>query len=317
MTRRVGVLVFDGMTLLDVSGPAEAFHLAGITSGEYELVFVSVAGGPVVSSAGIELARTVPVEDAGTLDTLLVAGGEKLVEWLDPQLLGAAQCLAERAERVASVCTGAFVLADLGYLDGRRATTHWRHAAMLARRYPRIRVEPDVIHIRDGRFLTSAGITAGIDLALAIIEEDLGADTAREVARELVMFMQRPGGQSQFSPALSRPPARSGLLRDLMEAVVIDPAGKHTLSTLASSIGVSPRHLNRIFHAETGITPARWLEQVRVDAARPLILEGHPITRVAQLCGFGTDETLRRAFARQLGTTPTAFRERFSTTGLE
>lgn len=313
MSDRVGLLVFDGMTLLDISGPAEAFHLAAST-GQYELVFVSAAGGPVVSSSGIELARTIPVENAGALDTVLVAGGDKLVQQLDPHLLEAAQRLADGAERVASVCTGAFVLAELGYLDGRRATTHWRHAATLARRYPKVRVEPDVIHIRDGRFLTSAGITAGIDMALAIIEDDLGADTARHVARELVMFMQRPGGQSQFSTALSRPPARTGLLRELMEAVVADPAAEHTVDTIAASIGVSPRHLNRMFRAETDTTPARWIEQVRIDAARSLILEGHPFALVAQRSGFSTDETLRRAFARQLGTTPSAFRERFAAT---
>ncbi|MEE6281233.1 GlxA family transcriptional regulator [Georgenia sp. MJ170] len=315
MTHRIGVLVFDGMTLLDASGPAEAFHLADPSGQRYELVFVSATGGPVVASSGMELARTAASDDAGTLDTLLVSGGERLVERLDPQILDAAQRLADPAQRVASVCTGAFVLAELGYLDGRRATTHWRHAAALARRYPRVRVEPDVIHIRDGRFLTSAGITAGIDLALAIIEDDLGADAARDVARELVVFMQRPGGQSQFSTALSRPPVRSSLLRGLLAEVVTNPAGEHSLATMASSVGVSPRHLNRVFHAETGTTPARWLEQLRVEAAQPLILAGHSITRVAQLCGFGTDETLRRAFARQLGTTPTAFRERFATTG--
>jgi transcriptional regulator GlxA family with amidase domain len=148
-----------------------------------------------------------------------------------------------------------------------------------------------------------------------MVEEDAGPDSARTVARELVMFMQRPGGQTQFSTALSQPPARSGALRELMEAIVADPAAEHTVSSMASALGVSVRHLNRIFHAEIGTTPARWLEQVRIDAARTLILEGHPITRVAQRSGFGTDETLRRAFARHLGTTPTAFRDRFSTTG--
>ncbi len=316
MTHRIGLVVFEGMTLLDASGPAEVFHLADPAGERYELVFVSAAGGTVRSSSGITMADTIAVADAGAFDTMLVAGGPELVDSpMEAALLAAVESLSAQASRVASVCTGAFVLAELGFLDGQRATTHWRHANTLARRYPRIRVEPDVIHIRDGRYLTSAGISAGIDLALAMVEDDMGADTARTVARELVMFMQRPGGQTQFSTALSQPLARDGLLRGLMEAIVADPAADHTVSSMSSAIGVSARHLNRMFRTETGTTPGRWLEQVRVDAARALILEGHPITRVAQRSGFGSDETLRRAFARHLGTTPTAFRDRFSTTG--
>lgn len=316
MIHRIGVVVFDGMTLLDASGPAEVFHLADPVGEHYELEFVSADGGIVRSSSGIAMADTTAARAAGSFDTVLVAGGARLVDSpVETPLLESVDALAAQACRVASVCTGAFVLAELGFLDGRRATTHWRHAHILARRYPRIQVEPDVIHIRDGRFLSSAGISAGIDLALAMVEEDAGADAARAVARELVMFMQRPGGQTQFSTALSLPPARNGALRGLMEAIVADPAAEHTVSSMAASIGISVRHLNRMFHAETGTTPARWLEQVRVDAARALILEGHPITRVAQRSGFGADETLRRAFARHLGTTPTAFRDRFSTTG--
>lgn len=315
MSHRIGVLVFGGMTLLDASGPAEVFHVADPSRRHYELTFVSVRGGSVTSSSGLVLADTIAVAEAGPFDTVLITGGEALVDLRqDPQLLAAAEILSASAQRVASVCTGAFILAALGHLDGRRATTHWRHAHLLARWYPRIRVEPDVIHIRDGHFLSSAGVTAGIDLALAMVEDDLGAEVARNAARELVMFMQRPGGQSQFSNALNHPPAVNELLRTLMDAVVTDPAADHTVTSMASALAVSVRHLNRIFHAEIGTSPARWLERTRVDAARTLILDGHPITLVAQLSGMGTDETLRRAFARQLGTTPTAFRERFSTT---
>ncbi|REE03131.1 AraC family transcriptional regulator with amidase-like domain [Citricoccus muralis] len=315
MTHRIGIVVFDGMTLLDASGPAEVFHLADPTGEHYELETVSPAGGNVKSSSGMVLAQTIASTDTGDFDTVLIAGGHRLVdEPMDEALLEAVEALSARASRVASVCTGAFVLAELGFLDDRRATTHWRHAHTLARRYPRVQVEPDVIHIRDGRFLSSAGISAGIDLALALVEEDTGAAAARTVARELVMFMQRPGGQSQFSTALSQPPARSGLLRELMEAIAADPAAGHSVASMASAIGVSVRHLNRMFQAETSTTPARWLEQVRVDAARALILDGHPIARVAERSGLGSDETLRRAFARHLGTTPTAFRDRFSTT---
>ncbi|WP_255557144.1 GlxA family transcriptional regulator [Paeniglutamicibacter sp. Y32M11] len=312
---RIGLLVFDGMTMLDASGPAEVFNLADPTRQHYEVVYVSPAGGPVVSSSGLELSRTLAAATVGDIDTLLVVGGPSLPDdGLPPKLLEAVKDLTAGARRVASVCTGAFVLAELGYLDGRRATTHWRHARTLAARYPLIKVEEDVIHVRDGRYLTSAGISAGIDLALAMVEDDLGVQTARETARELVMFMQRPGGQTQFSTALSTPPVQNGLLRALMDSVLADPADAHTVASMAAAAGVSVRHLNRMFRAEAGTTPARWIERVRVDAARSLILDGHRMTLVAQLSGFGSDETLRRAFARQLDTTPTSFRDRFTTT---
>ncbi|MBZ2197953.1 GlxA family transcriptional regulator [Occultella gossypii] len=315
MRRRIGIVVFDEMTLLDASGPAEVFHHADLSGERYDLTYVSPAGGTVVSSSGMALSETVAADDVAPVDTVLVAGGARLATGpLDPALLVAVERLADGARRVASVCTGAFVLAELGYLDGRRATTHWRHAHALARRHPRVQVEPDVIHVRDGRYLTSAGISAGMDLALALVEADLGVDVARETARELVMFMQRPGGQTQFSSALQTPPARTPQLRSLTDAVLAEPAAEHTVATMAAMAGVSQRHLHRMFRAELGTPPARWLEQVRVDVARTRILEGHTLTRVAQLCGLGSDETLRRAFARHLGTTPSNYRERFSTT---
>lgn len=312
--RVIGIVVFDGVTLLDASGPAEVFRLADPDHSRYELHFLSPSGGAVRSSSGIEMSGTTAAVEAPPLHTLLVAGGERLTEpHIDGELLTVVESLAQHATRVASVCTGAFLLAELGYLDGRTATTHWRHAETLARRYPRVSVRPDVIHIHDGRYMTSAGISAGIDLALAMVEHDLGVQTARTAAQEMVVFMQRPGGQAQFSSALQRMPAHSDRIRALMESVVVDPASEHTVDSMAARLHVSARHLSRLFNEELGITPARWLEQVRVDAARPLLLDGHPVTRVAQLTGFGSDEALRRAFARQLNTTPTAFRERFST----
>ncbi|WP_454083563.1 GlxA family transcriptional regulator [Georgenia sp. Marseille-Q6866] len=314
MKHRVGIVVFDGMTLLDASGPAEVFHHADPSGEHYDITYVSPAGGTVVASSGMALAGTIAADDIAPLDTVLVAGGRHLASGpFDAALLAAVQRLADGAQRVASVCTGAFVLAELGYLDGRRATTHWRHAHVLARLYPRVQVEPDVIHVRDGRYLTSAGISAGIDLALALVEADLGVDTARETARELVMFMQRPGGQTQFSSVLQTPPARAPQLRSLMDAVLAEPAAEHTVATMAAMAGVSQRHLHRMFRTELGTPPGRWLEQVRVDVARTLVLDGHTLTRVAQLCGLGSDETLRRAFARHLGTTPSNYRARFST----
>lgn len=314
MTHRIGILVFDGVTLLDASGPAEVFHLADPDYRHYMITYISPGGGTIRSASGIEFS-TVAASTVSKLDTLLIAGGAHLpTEPIDAALITSAKALASQASRVASVCTGAFVLAELGLLNGRRATTHWRHASTFAQRYPDIRVEPDVIHIQDGHFLTSAGISAGIDLALAMVEHDLGTSASRAAAQELVMFLRRPGGQTQFSATYHPTPTQNEPLRGLVDAVLADPAAPHTVASMAAYAGVSERHLNRIFHDELRSTPAKWLEKVRVDRARALILDGHPITLSAQLCGFGSDETLRRAFARHLGTTPTAFRERFSST---
>ncbi|MER7708079.1 helix-turn-helix domain-containing protein [Kitasatospora sp. NPDC097605] len=316
MTRRVGFLVFDAVTLLDVSGPLEVFHQAGRLGHPYRTVLVSPRGGTVTASNGAALADTVAPGDAGPLDTLVIAGADHLAaEGPDDGLLAAARALVGEERRVASVCTGAFVLAALGLLDGRRATTHWRHVATLARRHPRVRVEPDALHVRDGRFHTGAGISAGIDLALALVEHDHGADVARGIARELVVFVQRPGGQSQFSAALATPPVRGELLRTLTEAVLADPAADHSLPAMAATAAVSTRHLTRLFRTELDTTPARWVELVRLDRARQLLLDGHSVSAAARHSGLGSDETMRRAFARHLGTTPTDYRRRFGSTG--
>ncbi|MEV6999671.1 DJ-1/PfpI family protein [Streptomyces sp. NPDC093982] len=315
MTHRVAFLVFDEVTLLDVSGPLEVLHQAGRLGHGYTPLLASPGGGDVTTSSGLTLARTVAATEVGPVDTLVVAGADRLAERrAEPELLSAAAALAERAPRVASVCTGAFVLAELGLLDGRRATTHWRHAKTLAHRHPGVHVEPDALHIRDGRYVTSAGISAGIDLALALVEHDHGADTAREVARELVVFMQRPGGQSQFSTALATPPARSDVLTSLTASVLADPAADHSVPAMAAAAAVSTRHLTRLFRTELQTTPARWVERVRLDRAQQLLLDGHSVTSAAHHSGLGTDETLRRAFARHLGTTPTDYRRRFATT---
>ncbi|MFF4418321.1 GlxA family transcriptional regulator [Streptosporangium sp. NPDC001559] len=311
MTHRVAFVVFDGVTLLDVSGPLEVLHQAG----RYTSVLVSPRGGDVRTASGPTLAATTTAADAGPVDTVVVAGADHLAErGPEDELLTAVAALADRAARVASVCSGAFVLAALGLLDGRRATTHWRHARALARRHPLVRVEPDALHIRDGRYVTSAGISAGIDLALALVEHDHGADAARDIARELVVFMQRPGGQSQFSTALATPPARGDLLRSLTASVLADPAADHSLPAMAASASVSTRHLTRLFQTELNTTPARWVERVRLDRAQQLLLDGHSITSAARHSGLGSDETLRRTFARHLGTTPTEYRRRFGTT---
>jgi transcriptional regulator GlxA family with amidase domain len=309
-TRRVAFVVYDGVTLLDVSGPLEVLHQAN----RYETVLVSPYGGEVRTASGLSLAGTITPDQAGQIDTVIVAGADELVDGVPDELLQVTAELVKSAGRVASVCSGAFVLAGLGLLDGRRATTHWRHAAAMARRYPKVNVEPDALHVTDGRYVTSAGISAGIDLALALVEADHGPDLARATARELVVFLQRPGGQSQFSTAMSTPPARSDPLRAVTDTVVADPGGDHTLPNLAASAAVSPRHLTRLFQSEFQTTPGRWVERVRLDRAQQLLLDGHSITRAARLSGLGSDETLRRAFARHLSITPTEYLRRFRTT---
>ncbi|TDW88344.1 AraC family transcriptional regulator with amidase-like domain [Kribbella pratensis] len=313
-TRRVAFVVYDGVTLLDVTGPVEVLHQANqVGSGQYETVLVSAAGGQVTAASGLVLAGTITPNEAGTVDTVVVAGADHLVDGVPSEVLNVTAALAANAPRVASVCSGAFVLAALGLLDGRRATTHWRHAAAMARQYPKVEVVPDALHITDGRYVTSAGISAGIDLTLALVEADHGADTARAVARELVVFMQRPGGQSQFSTAMATPPARTELMRTITDTVVADPAGDHTLPRLAATAAVSSRHLTRLFQNEFRTTPGRWVERVRLDRAQQLLLDGHSITTAARLSGLGSDETLRRAFARHLGATPTEYLRRFKT----
>ena len=312
---RVGVLVFPGVTLLDVAGPAEAFTEANRYGARYSIALMSVDGGPVRSSTGLEFRADLAVAATGDLDTLLVPGSEAVAaQPVDPRLAAAAAQLAAGSNRVASVCTGAFVLAAAGLLDGRRATTHWRHAAALQRRHARVQVEPDAIFVTDGPVVTSAGITAGIDLTLALIEGDYCAALAREVARSLVVFLQRPGGQSQFSmPARTSRPD-SELLRRVIDSIAADPAGPHTVPGLAAAAGTSTRHLTRLFHGQLGTTPARYVEQVRLEHARMLLDSGYSVTSAARHSGFGSDENLRRAFRHYLKIAPSTYQRRFTTT---
>lgn len=228
-------------------------------------------------------------------------------------LADAARIPATRAGRVASICTGAFVLAAAGLLDGKRATTHWKVAHELAARCPTCRVEPDAIYVRDGTTYTSAGVTAGIDLALALVEEDHGPDLARDVARALVVYMQRAGGQSQFSAPLQGPPPRSPALRKVTDLVTANPGGDHSLGELAKHLNVSTRHLTRLFHDELSTTPARYVENIRFDMARALLDQGHTATQAATLAGFPSYESVRRVFARKLSISPAAYQRRFST----
>ncbi|MFF9488316.1 GlxA family transcriptional regulator [Streptomyces sp. NPDC014676] len=313
---RVGVLVFDDMKMLDLSGPAEVFAEANRYGADYRLSVVSVGGGSVRSSIGVRVPADADALGAPSFDTLLVVGGDKVpTSPVDEELGAVARKLASEAGRVASICTGAFILGTAGLLDGKRATTHWQHTALLARRCPTTRVEPDAIFVKDGTTYTSAGVTAGIDLALALVEEDHGPGPARSVARSLVVYMQRSGGQSQFSASLRGPAPRTPVLRMVLDAVQADPTADHSLESLAARVRVSPRHLTRMFRTELDTTPMKYVELIRFDKAKALLDAGHNATQAAALSGFPGYESLRRAFARRLGVSPTTYRQRFGTTG--
>jgi transcriptional regulator GlxA family with amidase domain len=307
----VTLVIFDGYQALDLAGPYDVFAGAG-----YECLIVAPEAGPVRSNMGLPvLAAGVAETDPDTTDILVVAGGSGvhaarsargLVTWI-----GAA---AGSAQRVTSVCSGAFLLAEAGILDGRRVTTHWMDAGRLAREYPSVEVDCEPIFIRDGRLWTSAGVTAGMDLALALVEADLGREVALDVARDLVLYLRRPGSQSQFSvPLWSAQPA-GDVLRRVVDAIHTNPGGRHSIADLASLAGLSPRHLQRRFTQEIGVSPAVYVERARIEAAQRALAEGDdPVESIARHYGFGTAETLRRAFHRLVGIAPSQYRDRFRT----
>ena len=316
--RRVEILTFPGGQLLDVAGPLQVFASCNDTLAEqgclpaYAVAAIAAGGGQVATSSGLALAvADLPAPDA-PCDTLIVTGGAgvhaaaadaALVAWLTTR------CAAAR--RVASVCTGAFLLAATGILDGRRTATHWAHCARLAERHPHVRVEPDPIFVVDGAVWTSAGVTAGIDMALAMLELDLGRDLALAVARRLVMFLKRPGGQAQFSATLAL--QHGGQFEELHAWIRANLARDLRLPALAHQAGMSERNLLRRYRQAVGATPARTVERLRVEAAcRQLGDGGRAVKEVARACGFGSEETMRRSFLRQLEVTPQAWRERFA-----
>lgn len=313
--RSVVFVVFDGVKMLDVAGPAEVFADANAFGAEYALAYVSPSGKPVLTSAGTQLPVNGRAEDMPDPDTVVVAGGDALPTVpIEGDLIAAVRGLHPRARRLVSICTGSFTLAAAGLLSGRRATTHWRHAELLARSYPAVRVLPDALFVEDHGIFTSAGVSAGIDLALALVERDHGPDLARAVARDLVVFMQRPGGQSQFSAPLEVRPPRAPVLRTVVDLISAQPALEHSASTLAAAASISPRHLTRLFADELDTTPARYVQQVRLDHARALLDAGHGVAEAARAAGFGSSETMRRAFVSRLGVSPSQYRHRFGTT---
>ncbi len=318
--KKIVIVALPGVQLLDVAGPLEVFDGArrirehrGAPPG-----YMTIVAGPtrrVATSTGLEIeCRPLDALPRG-IDTVIIAGALEFAtkSWTKAELAPLAR-LVRRARRVASVCAGAFVLQALGLLAGRRATTHWLCLDALAARAPDAEIERDAIYVRDGHVYTSAGVTSGIDLALAMVEEDFGYDLAVAVARVLVVYLHRPGGQSQFSAALTRRRPSPGPIARLQAAIVDDPAGDHRVETLAARARMSARNFARVFVEETGVTPAKYVRDVRVEAARQLLERGaDDVVAVAAAVGLGTSESLRRAFVAKLGVPPSAYRERFRT----
>lgn len=314
--RRIVVLAFPDVQALDVTGPTEVFAMAEREHpGTYGIELVTASEAPFRTSSGLRLTPEMATEACqGSIDTLLVAGGrgvraanedEGLISWL--------RLAARRSRRIGSVCTGAFLLARAGLLDGRRATTHWSACAALRRTYPTIEVESDPIFVRDGNVYTSAGVTAGIDLALALVEEDLGSAAALGVARELVLFIRRPGGQAQFSAGLAVQSAQRPSLRTLQGWIADHLNADLSVTALADRSFMSQRNFARVFTGEVGMTPAAYVESLRLERARALLESSDAqLEEVAARCGFGTVETLRRTFGRRLNVSPSDYRSRFA-----
>lgn len=308
MPRTLALIVFPDFQIIDAAGPVGAFEIASRYSpGAYEISVRAASAGEARSSSGVAL-QAAPLGDPAGIDTLLVSGGDgSRAAMADEGVLAFIRAAARSARRVGSVCSGAYVLAAAGLLDGRRATTHWSRAEDLARRFPSVRVEPDRIWIRDGGVWTSAGITAGIDLALAMIEEDLGEDVARRTARQLVVYHRRPSGQSQFSALLELDAGgRFAPLLGWMREHLSEPL---TAPRLADRAAMSERHFARAFLAETGVTPAKAVERLRLEAARLAVEDtAQPVEIIARRTGFGDAERMRRAFVRAFGQPPQALR---------
>ena len=315
--KTVAIVVPPQAQSLDVSGPLDAFLEANRQSEHaplYDVALVSTREGKTVNVCGMTLVADSSIYNGVlAVDTMLVAGtpdyreastGDDLATWL--------RGCAARARRYGSVCTGAFFLGSAGLLDGRSATTHWEHAAELQERFPSAEILPDQIYVQDGALYTSAGVTAGIDLALKLIEDDCGRELAMKVARRLVVFLKRPGGQSQYSAHLAAQISAEGRIQSVQHWILAHLARDLSLPELANQASMSVRNFTRVFQSETGITPADFVEMARVDAARRLLEETDtPLQRVASQCGLGSPDTMRRAFTRRIGISPRDYRDRF------
>jgi transcriptional regulator GlxA family with amidase domain len=318
--RSIVVLGYPGVQSLDVVGPFEVFAsaslllAAGGRDDGYDVSLVSADGLPVLAATGLSLV-TGPLPDADTaVDTLVLPGGFTDAVAADPRVMDWIRAVAPNARRVVSVCTGAFLAAQAGLLDGCRATTHWAYAETLAREFPAVDVDPEPIFVRSSeRVWTAAGVTAGIDLALALVEDDHGTTLAQTVARWLVLYLRRPGGQTQFAAPVWMPRARREPIREVQEEIEADPGGGHTVAELARRAAMSPRHFTRVFTDQVGEAPAAYVERVRTEAARRQLEEtDDTVVTIAARCGFGSAETMRRNFIRRIGVPPDHYRRTFA-----
>lgn len=321
-TRRVVIAAYHGVSLLDLAGPLEAFRLASALSTRgrgapcYECVVASARGGAVMTSDAVELVtQSIDALEGTSIDTLIVPGGfhiddvtrdQALVDWVRER--------ASDCPRICSVCVGTFLLAAAGLLDGRRAATHWIHCGLLAKRYPAVTVEPDAIFVRDGQVWSSAGMTTGIDLALALIEEDFGRQLSLDVARVLVVYLKRSGGQSQYSALLAaQVESESDDFTDLERWIAENLTANLSVEALAERVSMSPRNFARVYAAKRNRTPAKAVEAIRVDAARRLLEDSdEKLASIAERCGFRNEEHMRGAFLRTIGVAPREYRKRFT-----
>lgn len=316
MARRVVIAGFPGVQALDVVGPHEVFSGASLlTSGGYDVVLASADGQPVSTATGLAFAAAPLPDPGGPVDTVVLPGGTgvdaarsnvELVDWI--------KAVSGSARRIVTVCTGAFLAAEAGLLDGQRATTHWAYAARLAREFPGVDVDPDPIFVRSSeKVWTAAGVTAGIDLALSLVEDDHGTEVAQTVARWLVLYLRRPGGQTQFAAPVWMPRAKRTSIRDVQEIIEAEPGGAHSVDDLARRAAMSPRHFTRVFTEEIGEAPGQYVERIRTEAARRQLEQtDDTVVVIAARCGFGTAETMRRNFIRRVGISPDSYRKTFA-----
>ncbi|WP_136253881.1 GlxA family transcriptional regulator [Onishia niordana] len=318
--RRIALLAYPDCQVLDVCGPWQVFASANECAGHalYALELVARASGPLTTNGGLTIMADTDwagLDATGAPDTLLVAGGSGVFSQCRAgHHIDDLREIATRVRRLGAVCTGAFLLARAGLLDGHRATTHWRHAKALAQAHPEVCVEPDALYVEDRGRYTSAGVTAGIDLALSLVEADHGSELAGRVARELVMFLHRPGDQAQFSEVLRHQQGTAGPLRELLDRLHADPAAAHDLESMATRVAVTPRHLSRLFQRHLDTTPGAYLTRLRLDSARRQLLAARPapsLERLADQWRLGGAEQLRRLFHRHYGVSPSVYRQRF------
>lgn len=322
MTRSVLIVGYPGVQALDVVGPFDVFtsatialHAGGRGDEGYAVQVVSADGGPIDTQIGLGLVTAPLPEPGAPVDTVVLPGGFGLPDARgDGRLVAWVAEVAATARRVVTVCTGAFLAADAGLLDGCRATTHWAYAGQLAREFPSITVDPDPIFLRSSdQVWTAAGVTAGIDLALSLVEDDVGTEIAQTVARYLVLYLRRPGGQTQFAAPVWMPRARREPIRTVQEAIEAEPGAAHSVAELARTAAMSPRHFTRVFTDEVGEAPGQYVERIRTEAARRQLEQtDDTVAVIADRCGFGTAESMRRNFVRRVGISPDAYRKSFA-----